>query len=270
MTLDQTPSNTAPPDVVAQVRRAKSLYAWLWVSPVLTLPTLLFLTSISLFHSSTYPSAYDPSAVLQQRIFAVVAASAAVLGSGLWHLILLFWALDQRSEFVRWHGRQALLLAGARTALALVVAVLISLDQGTAATLTSLILLALWLVGNLWGRGQATAGECSLMRWTGHTPSPSLRVTPAMHATHDALAWGDTLQHQGRSAEANLAYRKILVSNATSEAKAQAAGRLPMPGEPGSSETADILVAMLRFSADPGRRRAALAALDRAGLVEAL
>ena len=86
-----------------------------------------------------------------------------------------------------------------------------------------LILIALWLVGNLWGRGQAAAGECSLMRWAGHTPSPSLRVTPTLHAAHDALAWGDTLQHQGRSAEANRAYRKILVSQAAPATKALAA-----------------------------------------------
>ena len=52
--------------------------------------------------------------------------------------------------------------------------------------------------------------------------------------------------------------------------QALAADRLPMPGEPGSSETADILVAMLRFSLEPARRGAAVTALAQAGLVEDL
>lgn len=80
----------------------------------------------------------------------------AVSGSALWHLILLFPALNKESEFVRWHGRQALLLAGMQTAMLFVFVFF---------NLLALILIAIWFFGTLWGQRQAIRGDCSLMRW---------------------------------------------------------------------------------------------------------
>jgi uncharacterized membrane protein len=270
MTISQARSKAAAPGASAQVRRAKGAYAWLWFSPFITLPTLGILWSIT----GGAVAALQPAGDYYQpgyQPLAVLPAVVAVLGSGLWHLLLLNWALDRRSEFARWHGRQALLLAGLRTAVALVVAIVSTLGSIGLLTLVGVLgLLALWLFGTLWGQSQAGAGECSLMRWAGHGASLPLHVTAQMHAEIDATEWADTLLRQGHRAAAGLAFRKILVSDATPEVKSYAAGRLVMPGQPGSLFSADILVAMLRFSDDPGRRRAALDGLEQAGLVEDL
>jgi len=278
MTIAQSLGQAAAPDAAAQIRRAKGLYAWLWLSPILTLPTLGFLASFVLTLVSSFtPYSYDSNPY--NTPIALILLGLAVLGSGLWHLVLLFWALDRKSEFVRWHGRQALLLAGARTALALVLALLLATNFGVTTTFSGVALLfALWFFGNLWGRGQAAAGECGLMRWAGHGASLPLRAPTATPVT---IAGAPTnlpalyqqaldLENRDRYTEADRLFRQLLVSSASPEIKRDAADALPLPGEAGSSETADILVAMLRFSLDPLRRQAALAALEQAGLVESL
>jgi hypothetical protein len=94
-----------------------------------------------------------------------------VLGSACWHLILLIPALDKESSFLRWHGRQALLLAGIRTIVALFWAVLN--DDFDVLLFAIPILIIIWLVGNIWGSKQASKGQCSLMGWFGH-PIPAL------------------------------------------------------------------------------------------------
>src|SRR5260370_15325684 len=114
MTIAQSLGKAPALDAATQIRRAKGVYLWLWLSPILTLPTLGFLLPVgNLFAAiffpteGLYPTGFQPSALL--------VGAVAVLGSGLWHLVLLSAALDRKSEFARWHGRQALLLAGART-----------------------------------------------------------------------------------------------------------------------------------------------------------
>jgi hypothetical protein len=100
----------------------------------------------------------------------------AVLGSALWHLVLLRPASNKDSQFVRWHGRQALLLAGVRTAVPLLFVLVFG---NTYVMLLSIpILIPVWFFGTLWGQLQAARGDCSLMRWFGHALAlPSLETT---------------------------------------------------------------------------------------------
>jgi hypothetical protein len=144
-----------------QKRRAANWYVWLWLSPLLTLPTLYYLYSgnpgFALVCGDRWAGCDH---ALADRVTLVV----AVLGSALWHLILLFPALKDDSEFVRWHGRQALFLAGIRTAVPLVCGLLFG---ASGVCLFMLLLLPTYLVGNTWGKGQANQGDCSLARWRG-------------------------------------------------------------------------------------------------------
>ena len=90
-----------------EVQTAKNWYIWLWFSPGLTVPTFFLLQGfVYILFNSSYST----------NEFTILMAILPVLGSALWHSILLIPALTGRSEFVRWHGRQALLLAGVRTA----------------------------------------------------------------------------------------------------------------------------------------------------------
>ncbi len=265
-------SNTALPDAAAQVQRAKGLYKWLWLSPLLTLPTLGFLLvqGFSLANRSYGGYANYPSSEEVQRAEMTVVI-VAVLGSGLWHLVLLSRALDRQHEFVRWHGRQALLLAGVRTAVALWIAVGAASSFGGSSPIWGvLILILVWLIGTLWGQGQAAAGHCSLMRWAGHGAVLPLRVAAGQLVTQDQMDRASSLQKHGGAADAALVFRQVLVSGASPTMKAQAAEYLLAPGQAAGGETADVLVAILRYSLDPGRRHAALDALEQAGLVETL
>src|SRR5258708_22735564 len=101
------------------------------------------------------------------------------------------------------------------------------------------------------------------MRWAGHGSSLPLPAAAKQQAWLDKMDRASSLHKHGGSADAALVFRQVLVSDASPELKAEAAGYLPLPGQPGGSETADILVAMLRFSLDPLRRQAALAALEK-------
>ena len=121
-----------------EYQHAKKVYRWLWWSPLLTVPTLVFLGNWG-------------------------SPAAAVLGSALWHLTLLKPAQNEESAFIRWHGRQALALAGLRTVIPLFFAVFYDLDL-----VFIPILIAVWFFGNIWGQNQAARGDCSLARWRGH------------------------------------------------------------------------------------------------------
>jgi uncharacterized membrane protein len=134
-----------------ELQRAANWYRWLWLSPFVTIPTLVYI----------YMDSWD--------------LGLAILGSALWHLILLVPSFDKNSEFVRWHGRQALLLAGLRTIIPLSLALIYG---ETGAMISILILIAIWLGGTLWGQGQAKRGDCSLMRWFGREealPRPEIK-----------------------------------------------------------------------------------------------
>jgi tetratricopeptide (TPR) repeat protein len=149
---------------------ARKWYRWLWFSPLLTIPTLLFLSS------ATYSLTYDlicpqgwQNCSYDYAIHYKLRWSLAIVGSALWHLILLIPARNKDSTFVRWHGRQAMILAGVRTAVPL--ACIVTFNSELYALLSILILIPIWLFGTLWGQRQATRGDCSLMRWKGREES---------------------------------------------------------------------------------------------------
>jgi len=197
----------------SEIQTAKDWYFWLWLSPVLTIPTLLVLLMVVSFSAGTNE--------MSPWIFPLV----AVLGSALWHMILLIPAIGGKTEFVRWHGRQALLLAGARTALALATALIFSLrEDGFSLLLGFLLLVILWLGGNIWGLSQAKRGDCALMRWSGHGDGLTLPVAQTPEP----------------------------------------------PKQPPTPVEIDQLVGIIRFNSNPEQRLAALAQLERLGLVESL
>ena len=146
------------------IQTAQKWYRWLWLSPLLTIPTLLAIFSIidPYVFKSLCPSGYfscrygfEPNAI---------SAFVAVILSSFWHLILLIPALNRQDNFVRWHGIQALILAGLRTAVPLVsIFIFLAYDS----LITIFLLFPLWLFGTVWGQQQARRGDCSLMRWIG-------------------------------------------------------------------------------------------------------
>jgi hypothetical protein len=147
------------------IKKAFNWYWWLWLSPLLTVPTLLFV-GLYLYFSDVLVDLMcrGNSRACPSDEWTIL---IAILGSSLWHLILLVPASNKKSEFVRWHGRQTLLLAGVRTALALVSGLAYSFELGVGTLLALGVLVIIWFGGTLWGQRQATRGECSLMRWFG-------------------------------------------------------------------------------------------------------
>jgi len=180
---DQSPVNanqpsqkpvTSPPAAKVNKSRpenqiASDWYIWLWVSPLLTIPTLGILLGFALASENNVGNVQ-------------ILLPLAVLGSALWHLILLYPALKGRTEFTCWHGRQALILAGVRTLVALLAVTPAGAGNYAFTAFGVPILILLWLVGNLWGQGQARRGDCALMRWTGHgagLPIPIGQASPS-------------------------------------------------------------------------------------------
>lgn len=149
---------------------ASKWYRWLWFSPLLTIPTLLFLSSAtdSLIYDLVCPQGWQNCSYDYFARFRF-SALLSVLGSALWHLILLIPARNKESAFVRWHGRQAMILAGVRTAVPLTFIVIFGYEILT--LLAILTLIPIWFFGTLWGQRQAARGDCSLMRWTGREES---------------------------------------------------------------------------------------------------
>ena len=170
-TDEKTLANNSVPDgdknwriVRKEKRKATEWYRWLWLSPPVTVLKAIFL----------YLQIYDPVFDLvcpggyrncDWEIAERIAILIALVGSALWHLILLFPALDKKSQFVRWHGRQALLLAGVRTAVPIAMIMLIEFYGGLLVAI--LLLIPIWFAGTLWGQSQAKRGDCSLARWFG-------------------------------------------------------------------------------------------------------
>ena len=145
---------------------ARKWYRWLWFSPLLTIPTLLILFSAtdSLIYDLVCPQGWQ-NCNYDYGVRFRLSATFAVLGSAMWHLVLLIPAQNKESEFARWHGRQAMILAGVRTAVPL--AFIVIFGYGISTYLAIIILIPIWFFGTLWGQRQAARGDCSLMRWTG-------------------------------------------------------------------------------------------------------
>lgn len=141
---------------LSQVEKsARGVYRWLWCSPLLTIPTLALL------------------------LFSDMPISIAVLGSALWHLLLLRQALAKH-PFVRWHGWQGLLLAGLRTAVPLSYGLMFYDEDSVTSVIW--ILIAIWLIGNISGQNQVARGDCWLMRVRGQGDGLPLKWSPAAPA----------------------------------------------------------------------------------------
>jgi len=155
---------------------ASNWYLWLWLSPLLTIPTLVFIyISVDpVLMGLICPDGYSNC---DFQLYQKAAMLAAVLGSSLWHLVLLIPSLERKNEFVRWHGRQMFVLAGIRTAVPVVL--ILKFEDFEGLLISAVVLIIVWLVGNLWGQNQAKRGDCSLMRWTGRQellPGPQVEV----------------------------------------------------------------------------------------------
>jgi len=211
--------------VKTEIKTAKKIYRWLWLSPFLTIPTLIFIILIEpgagLICGGNYNNCNH---ALSEKVSLI----SAFLISALWHLSLLIPASNKESEFVRWHGRQALLLAGIRTLIPLAFLTYgLVFDNGYYGdtllwSIPTLILI--WLVGTLWGQNQAAIGECSLMHWTGR--GNGLPVKPEKNSELEKISHGRV------------------------------------------GEEPEELIEIFRYNRDPEQRKAALAELERLGLVE--
>ena len=151
-----------------QRQKARNWYWWLWLSPLLTVPTLFALRGMISEIIFDFVSVRSGAIYLRYAHYDAVYRIAIVTGvlvSALWHLILLIPARDRAHPFVRWHGRQALLLAGVRTAIPLAFG--LAFGENAGALLAIPLLLLVWFGGTLWGQTQAAGGDCSLMRWSG-------------------------------------------------------------------------------------------------------
>jgi len=144
-----------------EVRTARNWYRWLWVSPAFTIPTLILLYLGDFGWEFRQLLCPDRGC----GYFREIRAAMDLLFSGFWHLILLIPSIEPRSAFVRWHARQALLLAGIRTAVPVLLVLAVGIGMGL--PLALLLLLVLWVIGPLWGRRQAAQGQCSLANWLG-------------------------------------------------------------------------------------------------------
>lgn len=135
-----------------ELKKARNIYGWLWISPMFTIPTLLIINFLSILGKG-----YQAD-----KVNLII----AILVSGLWHFILIFPSFDRDSKFIRWHGRQALLLALVRTALPLLFVLAFGVNYETLIVIP--ILIGVWFFGTLWAQLQASRVDCTLMRWTGH------------------------------------------------------------------------------------------------------
>jgi hypothetical protein len=143
-------------------KKAASWYWWLWLSPLLTIPTLALFLALDLGYDVVcrgYWSTCDHGAAGQVTVLVAVVASA------LWHLVLLGAIRNKEYPFVRWHGRQALLLAAVCTMVPLGFGLAFGASLGV--LLFNPVQIVVWFGGTLWGQRQAARGDCSLARWFG-------------------------------------------------------------------------------------------------------
>jgi hypothetical protein len=150
-------------------KKAVKAYTWLWISPILTIPTRTFISSL-LFPIFTYT--FDWGYAIGDRLSWLL----AVLGSSLWHLILVPGLFNEEDTYLRWHKRQALALAVIRTAIPAGFAILFG-EGGTG--FVNFILVVVWSLGTFVGQNQAKNGKCSLAVRLGHgdeLPDPAIFI----------------------------------------------------------------------------------------------
>ena len=141
-------------------KRAANVYRWLWLSPLLTIPTFMVLI-LQDFGSQWVCQPRGTSCNFDLAFY--ISLVIATLISGSWHLLALRKAFDPRTNpFMRWHARQALVLAGIRTVLPIAFGLAFGVSSESLWVIP--LLAAVWLFGTYWGQNQAHEGDCWLLR----------------------------------------------------------------------------------------------------------
>jgi len=142
-------------------KTARKWYRWLWLSPFLTIPTLILVSFMNFGYELLCRGPGPCDWYLAERMGLII----AILASSLWHLVILRPASQKERPFVRWHGLQALCLAGLRTAVPLAFVIVYGFDFTSLLAIPVLILI--WFIGTFIGQHQASRGKCSLCQWAG-------------------------------------------------------------------------------------------------------
>jgi len=140
--LDPKPySKTIPFPSDMDKKTAKRIYTWLLLSPFITVPA--FLIMIVIFYDN--PSKTDELVLI-------------ALAPLIFHTIL-FLGFNTKSSFVYRHTQQAIFLVALRAGMA---ALAVNIGSYPEDGLGLFIFGngSLWLFGSIWGRNQATRGEC--------------------------------------------------------------------------------------------------------------
>jgi cell division protein FtsW (lipid II flippase) len=104
-----------------EIESARSMYTWLKISPIFTVPTILFLFQRDLGYDLICGTDWITNfSNCNTDMADFVSIALAIMLPALWHVLLLIQVRNQKREFARWHGWQALMLAGIRTAISLV------------------------------------------------------------------------------------------------------------------------------------------------------
>lgn len=174
-----------------EIQLAKAPYNWLKASPLLTIPTLLFITSIvsssDIFYFLCVGDFDCGSNGKQSMEFAV-----GVLGSALWHLLLLQYVNNKESELVREHGRKALIQAGIRTGVAFFGVLLDWLlnAEGAIACVIIIALLLIWAINTTQSKNWVEGNQPPAPDMPEAAPIPEIKpfVQPTQEMLEQTLA----------------------------------------------------------------------------------
>jgi hypothetical protein len=149
----------------AEIASAKGPYTWLFLSPFLTIPTLI-LIGLNLSYRAS----------INERVIVAIIPI-------LFHLPLLA-RLDPKSAFIFRHTQQAFLLVALRAGMAA-----LALSIGNVGDGAWLFLIgngSLWLFGTIWARNQAIRGECWWSKRRGESIAPKTEIVSKFDLTRVA------------------------------------------------------------------------------------
>ncbi len=135
---------------------ARNRYIWLWVAPFITIPSLIAIVFI-------LDSLYIPFWNFSYRDKEIIIGILAPLIGALWYLILLIPTKNNKSDFVRWHTKQALAIAGIQTTIPILFIVYYGFDLEAIFFIP--VLLVFWFFSTLLGQIEASKGNCTLRKW---------------------------------------------------------------------------------------------------------
>ncbi|MEW5941731.1 MAG: hypothetical protein AB1750_18870, partial [Chloroflexota bacterium] len=248
-----------------QVRQsAAQTYTWLWLSPVLTIPTLFFVVNVDPGYALVCRSGFGNC---DYDLASLITNLLAILVSGLWHLILLLQLQGAKHEFVRWHAKQALMLAGIRTTIPILLVILGGGDLYEIGLLGILILFLVYLFGNNWGRNQAKRGDCWLMRRYGLEAdlplmSQAPEAPPNEIATYARSAEPETTGNPSAPQEQKKILNRLLADLQSADASRARAAIAELETLRFSSEAVLRQLERLALGEDAELRAAALRAFD--------